>query len=830
MGDGQAVVGVEDCRKDPKVDSQDQPRKTQKRKRGSWVFEGLSSEEKESRINGFQKEMEGLFGYYKEVMGEKVGFGLGSDLGIVDSGSVNAMVAVLMEESDLPLSRLVEEIHGRIKEKMGNLTLQAVKSAVLFVGQRMMYGVPNEDVDVLEDVTPSCLWCWEIRDAKFMQKSARGALKIRRTCRKKIHERITAVSKMITALKRSENDLTCRDDLIKASEKLSKVSKEADIRLLVHNMLKRSGPDVVEKEAKQEDKSSIKQLEKNKREAEKEKKKRDRELQKEMLQSEKEQKRLKEAAEKDEKRREKEEAEMKKQLRKQQEEAEREHRRREKEEAQVRKQLDIKRQASVMERFLKRSKTSPIQADNTSTKPVTSNPSRQKSEQVPEAVTLSMDSVLSSNDQVNADDLRKLHLSSWHHMGHSLRSNRKQCWGMRRKPKTELFKELKLTTNKGPYFGDESCIEKLVDGWGSCLTDANNSSPDVKKCIGRKQLLQFNENHRPAFYGIWPKKSEFVGPLHPWRKDPEIDYDVDSDEEWEEEEPGESLSDCDKDDEEESLEGCSKADDDESEDGFFVPDGYLSENEGVQVDGMETDVPLETKCLPSYKQDMQNEDFCLLLRQQKYLNNLTEHALRRNHPLIILNLMHEKASLLSAEDLSGTPKLEQTCLQALCIRGFPGCSPAEISVDKFQDEDREASLSNRTDSITPISTTARVSESDLPIIVSTIQSCSQSIVKLVDSLQQKFPAIPKTQLRNKVREIAEFMDNHWQVKKEILANLGMSVSPEKGGGTTKSIAAFFSKRCLPPADKDMSSIETPSPQLLKQDSATGELQVTHSQT
>jgi hypothetical protein len=47
------------------------------------------------------------------------------------------------------------------------------------------------------------------------------------------------------------------------------------------------------------------------------------------------------------------------------------------------------------------------------------------------------------------------------------------------------------------------------------------------------------------------------------------------------EDPGESLSDCDKDEEEESLEeGCSRADEeDESEDGFFVPDGYLSENE-----------------------------------------------------------------------------------------------------------------------------------------------------------------------------------------------------------------------------------------------------------
>lgn len=102
--------------------------------------------------------------------------------------------------------------------------------------------------------------------------------------------------------------------------------------------------------------------------------------------------------------------------------------------------------------------------------------------------------------------------------------------------------------------------------------------------------------------------SNIVRPRCPWRKDPDLDYDVDSDEEWEEvqpllfrlkfkcsvyplllprndilvsqEEPGESLSDCDKDEEEESCEGCTKGDDeDESEDGFLVPDGYLSENE-----------------------------------------------------------------------------------------------------------------------------------------------------------------------------------------------------------------------------------------------------------
>lgn len=44
------------------------------------------------------------------------------------------------------------------------------------------------------------------------------------------------------------------------------------------------------------------------------------------------------------------------------------------------------------------------------------------------------------------------------------------------------------------------------------------------------------------------------------------------------------MSDCDKNDDESLDEGCPRADEeDESEDGFFVPDGYLSENEVILI-------------------------------------------------------------------------------------------------------------------------------------------------------------------------------------------------------------------------------------------------------
>jgi len=47
--------------------------------------------------------------------------------------------------------------------------------------------------------------------------------------------------------------------------------------------------------------------------------------------------------------------------------------------------------------------------------------------------------------------------------------------------------------------------------------------------------------------------------------------------------------------------------------------------------------------------------------------------------------------------------------------------------------------------------------------VTTIQSCSQGMNKVLVSLQQKFPSVPKSLMKNKVREVADYVDNRLQV-------------------------------------------------------------------
>lgn len=141
--------------------------------------------------------------------------------------------------------------------------------------------------------------------------------------------------------------------------------------------------------------------------------------------------------------------------------------------------------------------------------------------------------------------------------------------------------------------------------------------------------------------------------------------------------------------------------------------------QGVKADDEMEDheLDLEVQNLPTSVQRLQSDEFCTLLWKQKYLNNLTEHALKKNQPLIILNLMHEKTTLSSAEELTGTLKLERLALQTLGFFPLPGFPNTEISVpNDVVDGDREA-VSNKS-STAPLATAATILDSDLPQIVS----------------------------------------------------------------------------------------------------------------
>lgn len=144
---------------------------------------------------------------------------------------------------------------------------------------------------------------------------------------------------------------------------------------------------------------------------------------------------------------------------------------------------------------------------------------------------------------------------------------------------------------------------------------------------------------------------------------------------------------------------------------------------------METD-PTELARTPFRGEDVESDELSAFFRQQKYLNTATEHALRKNQPLIITNLMHEKRGLVQSnpENLSGNIKLEYMCLQALSMRGFPG-SIMEISAE-YEDEDTclfSSSQNSAASVLTPRINVRAVPDLHLPTIVS-YKYCNHPIV------------------------------------------------------------------------------------------------------
>uniref|UniRef100_A0A1D1XWI5 Chromatin assembly factor 1 subunit A n=1 Tax=Anthurium amnicola TaxID=1678845 RepID=A0A1D1XWI5_9ARAE len=759
-----------------------------KRRRVSGDMNVISTD-KECLINAFRKEIDELFKFFNASLGWK--------LGSVDEKccSINSAMACMLEGSSLSFSQLSNEIYEKLRARE-MVTLASVQRDMQFISSRLNYGMDSGNQNFLEDESESCLWCWEVRDLKLLPKNKRKITKSVRKGREKVRERIASLSEILEVLMMPESQSTCMANFSKALEKLSKTPSLEEICSLVEKLTKKSDDEIAKMESKSKEKELLKEVEKNKRNIEMEMKKHDRELQKEKSQS-------------------------KKELKLRQIEAEKEERRREKEQAEAKEKLSIQKQASLMERFLKSKKSNNIgTVDKLSEQPLVSDVSK-KNFDIMGPTIASMDSAIFQQDSMNTEDLWKSHARSWHKMRCS---NQYQHWGIRRKPKTNVISELKLhgssceaeasgniktpkkrnasggmkgsTKSDFSRFADE--IEEDTIHNQPCQSNDYIACKSILWSRRATKLLQYDKSFRPAYYGSWFKKSVVVGPRRPFAKDNDLDYDFDSDEEWEEEEPGESLSDCDKDDEEEILEGDSKVDEgDESEDSFFVPDGYLSENEGVQVDSVRTDcMSDEAGSSPRCTPNMENEEFFALLRQQKYVDNLTQLALRKNQPLIITNLLHEKSEITTGKDPFGASKVERICLHMLCMVACPG-GPIIEPFDNQSSEDTDSRHTQSKKSIAPV-VAATISDPNLQEYVCCIQSNPNAMAKVIESLHRKFPSVSKGQLRNKVREISEFVNNRWQVKKEVLDKLGISASPDKCR-QLKGIATFFSsKRCLPP--------------------------------
>ncbi|XP_066491032.1 chromatin assembly factor 1 subunit A [Tiliqua scincoides] len=344
--------------------------------------------------------------------------------------------------------------------------------------------------------------------------------------------------------KNNDSPLAASTPFQKASQKIQRSSAEKE-RLKLQRDQERA--DKLQKlQAEREEKGRLKEEAKAAKERAREEAKRKREEEKELKEREKRVKKEKDEKEKAEKLRVKEEKRKEKQ---EALEAKQEEKRKKEEEKRLKEEEKrIKAEKAEITRFFQKPKTQPAP------KILAGWCGKFAPFEIKENMVLAPLSRLA----VDQDLLDQL---DWHLQSQSCN--------------TCFLKELK---SREPCKSGPTLLNRSTDVVNSdVVIVGSNQAGDVpeRKKFGRMKLLQFCENHRPAYWGTWNKKSSTLSPRNPWSKDEKLlDYEVESDEEWEEEEPGESLSHSEGDDDEDGEE-------EDDDDGFFVPHGYLSEDEGV---------------------------------------------------------------------------------------------------------------------------------------------------------------------------------------------------------------------------------------------------------
>ncbi|KAJ3117720.1 inositol polyphosphate 5-phosphatase [Phlyctochytrium bullatum] len=250
---------------------------------------------------------------------------------------------------------------------------------------------------------------------------------------------------------------------------------------------------------------------------------------------------------------------------------------------------------------------------------------------------------------------------------------------------------------------------------------AKKSKFGEKPVIRRWKYLKFLEDYRPPYFGTISKTSKRISPRNPSKKDSEVvNYDVDSEAEWEEEEPGEELMSA---DEEEPGE-----EEDPSEMGDFVVDDPAL---GDSVDGakkrkqMASSKPVVVKLWESEA----DRQFLAQFRRE-WITGLREQA-------DILNLLDIEVIDPFAKD---TSLADTTCL----------------SVFK--------------------------SHQDVVDFLKLVDSFTGTKKELIDGVKEKFDYLPKTAIESNLkqvatREVAPFHDNlasgkrPWRVKEDFFIYL-----------------------------------------------------------
>ncbi|KAJ3072105.1 hypothetical protein HDU98_004210 [Podochytrium sp. JEL0797] len=261
------------------------------------------------------------------------------------------------------------------------------------------------------------------------------------------------------------------------------------------------------------------------------------------------------------------------------------------------------------------------------------------------------------------------------------------------------------------------------------------------------RLLQFAEDLRPAYFGTWVKRSRVVTGKRPWRREEGgvLNYEVDSEAEWEEEEVGEE---CGSEGEEEDAGsicgggGAGGREENEEMDDWMVPDGYLSEDEADTEEGVDSKVAKE---LPKKKIGPLVPVVVCFFDTAAKVEGIPDPVLEGYQVTWMIDEVPTIDPFTFRQP--NTPSLSQIPTTPHSKHRSNNTPPGGGGGSQHKNSLAKALKSN--------SERHAFDESRMEELVNLIQGSVLPMNRLVEVVKEAFPSVTKVQLELKIRQVAE---------------------------------------------------------------------------
>ena len=442
------------------------------------------------------------------------------------------------------------------------------KKIKLLAKRKSYLETPGVTVDLFEDDVEDRMWRWEVISIELLPEDFIAKVKKARTERKRLFAHYTSTMRLISSLYDAEKVVinkslpkldTVLAKISRNEEKVLKYERDAEKQRLSQQAKEKKLSQRLEKEAAKEAAAEEKRKEKERKKEEAARKKEEIEKKKQ------------EAAQA------REEAKLKK-------EQEREAQKKKEQEEMEQKKAKLNKQRARMKQFF----TAP------------QNPKRQKTEQMlPKESPAANTCIAKSETTGPRDDF-------------DFRSviNSENC-SLGGRPLFSGLSSKAVNSRKRRVRRVSVSVYVTVvpkDAW-DVLPFAEQRVIQVRN---KYRFLSFHEDCRPPSHSTWSKTSSIVTGTNPFGKDTtHLDYDVDSEAEWEEgdDEVGEDVEDDDKNQDDDAFDEEGDLREYNYEDGFCVADEkYLATDENVDED---TQYLYERKILTGGNGDDVRQDLCV---------------------------------------------------------------------------------------------------------------------------------------------------------------------------------------------------------------------------